>query len=353
MKWSLLTLFCHLQIAGLLSLAAAFSSTSSPSSSNIVTRSYTLYGDGIDSNRCLIHEIRPPPQDPNEEEDEVESFYPTSKRSFKFPNHSRNSNKVLNIRQTSFGCGKLGATVWASSFALAALLANDNDIVDESSTSLEGKRVLELGSGCGLPSLVAKEICGADSILATDYWEEDVPGDTIVGDRLVPKNLFGANLAYNVNNGRRNSDNINSDSATVQRLDWHDEMGIFKVANTFCPDIIIGSDLVYYPMDTAPLLQTLEILLKAPPAGSNNNNINNKKREALLILPLPPKAQREALPDFRARLENGELGIDACSIKMDELVMVERMNDHDDSFGNISDDEGRHDLLRIQIQHSP
>jgi hypothetical protein len=29
-----------------------------------------------------------------------------------------------------------------------------------------------LGSGCGLPTLTAKQVCSADQVLATDYWEK-------------------------------------------------------------------------------------------------------------------------------------------------------------------------------------
>lgn len=64
-----------------------------------------------------------------------------------------------------------------------------------------------------------------------------------------------------------------------------------------------------------------------------------------MILPLPPNAEREALPDFRARLEDGELGVlDGYDVVMDELEMVERKRSNDDD-----DDDERHNLLRIQI----
>ena len=88
-------------------------------------------------------------------------------------------NKLLQIRQTSFGCGRLGATVWPSSIALASLLARDTY-----RSSIQVKRILELGSGCGLPTLTAKEVCSADQVLATGYWEKE---GLIVGNRLLPK----------------------------------------------------------------------------------------------------------------------------------------------------------------------
>ncbi|KAL7540604.1 hypothetical protein ACHAWF_006730, partial [Thalassiosira exigua] len=263
-------------------------------------------------------EVRPAPRDPNAEEDDVELYYPTTRRAFALPIRPE---EVLEIRQTSFGCGKLGATVWPSAIALAALLAS------EAGGSIEGKRVLELGSGCGLPSLVAKEICGAREVLATDYWEEAAGGSRGAfalgggsGDRLVPKDLFGINLAHN----------LGKDLDSVKNLDWHDELEVFRVANEFCPNVIVGSDLVYYPMDATPLLQTLEIMLKA----------ENGAEEALLISPLPPKAEREALPEFRSRLESGELG-DNFDVALDELEMLGV---------TAGGDEEVHKLLRISIR---
>ena len=306
------------------------------------TTTYTLHGKDIDSTKCIINRIRPAPRDENAQKDEIEMLYPTTHQAFKAPNSVDYADKMLNIRQTDFSCGQLGATVWPSAIALAALLAND----DATKKLIKGKRVMELGSGCGLPSLVAKEICGAHSVCATDYWEVPTAGadgnivlpiDTPSGDsdRLVPKDFFGANLAYNIGSSFINDGNVDTDdggvgeaTAMVQRLDWHDEMSISKLANTFRHDLIIGSDLVYYPMDTAPLLQTLEILLKS---GGGN-------KDALLISPLPPQAVREALPDFRKRLEeDGELG-DDCEVIVDELKMV----------GNSRRDE-IYRLLRVQI----
>ena len=96
-----------------------------------------------------------------------------------------------------------------------------------------------------------------------------------------------------------------------------------SVYDEFRPEIIIGSDLVYYLSDTPPLIQTIDILLKS---GAT---------DVLLVLPLPPNAEREALPDFRSRLESGALG--GCKVDMKEMVMV----------GSGSDD--RHNLLRIHI----
>lgn len=178
-----------------------------------------------------------------------------------------------------------------------------------------------MGSGCGLPSLTAKTICNCVDVLPTDYWERD---GLVIGNRLVPKDLFGVNLQYNVGGG-----------CDPYNLDWHDELSVFEVSTNFRPDLIIGSDLVYYPDDTEPLLQTLDIFLK-----------NGLGSSILLILPLPPTAEREALPAFRQRLEKGEgddavLGNGDRDVVMDELEMVVRSASNGE--------EEVHNLLRIRI----
>lgn len=329
------------------SVVVAFSSTSPTTDTVTIIRTYTIFGNDIDDNKNnIIHAIRPKSSDANVEEDEIEMYYPTTKRAFMFPNtHNTdanemiNNNMIVNIRETSFGCGKLGSSVWPSAIVLSCLLANE-------SINLKDKKIIELGAGCGLPSSYLANTNGlVHSILATDYWEEEVTDDstqesstdslyrnsalgqtTNNGDRLMAKSLFGRNLAYNI------GENENEHSF-VKRLDWHDEIGIFKVATDYKPDIIIGSDLVYYPMDTVPLLQTIEMLCKAGGA-----------KEALLIFPL--NDGREALPDFRERLESGELG-DDFEVIIDEIKMTDKWNDTDD------DGEGdRHTFLRVRIHHN-
>jgi len=331
------------------SIVVAFSSTASSASDSItIIRTYTIFGNDIDDKNNIIHSVRPKPSNPNVEEDEIEMYYPTTKRAFMFPNtHTTNANErinnnmIVNIRETSFGCGKLGSSVWPSAIVLSCLLAND-------SIDLKDKKVIELGSGCGLPSTYLANTNGViQSILATDYWEEEVTADstqesstdslyrnsalgqtTNSGDRLMAKSLFGRNLAYNI--GTDENQNV-----SVERLDWHDEMEIFKVANDYKPDVIIGSDLVYYPMDTIPLLQTIEMLCKAGGA-----------KEALLIFPL--NDGREALPDFRERLESGELG-DDFEVVIDEIEMTDKWNDTDDDGEGEGD---RHTFLRVRIHYN-
>ncbi|KAL3767658.1 hypothetical protein ACHAW5_006999 [Stephanodiscus triporus] len=368
--------------------AAAFSSPTGDSGDVVsVVRSYSLHGDdgtALDwhddrgrrgrGRRALLHEVRPVRRDARVEyEDEVESLYPTVQRAFVIPDgrdtnddnvrsaRARPGTTVVNVRQTSFGCGRLGATVWPSSIALAALLSRRpfDDGCRDQSTMVAGRRVLELGSGCGLPSAVASML-GAACVLATDHWEEEEGGgsrrgrkddDGDGGGRLMPKNPHGANLAHNVVGA-----SVVPAVASVRRLDWHDEGGARDIANDYRPDLIIGSDLIYYPADVSPLLRTLGILLGDDGGGKSEGvkggGEERRRREALLISPLPPNAERASLGEFRARLatatddDDDDGWLVGCEVLMDELVMIERTAGDDDGDNG---DEERHNLLAIRI----
>ena len=223
---------------------AAFSSAAAGNNPDVVVvRSYSLRDSG-GRRIATMQEVRPAPRDaPWTGEDEVESLYPTTRRAFVIPGDAGPAGgAVANVRQTSFGCGRLGATVWPSSIALAALLSERADRGDGvgggPASVVGGRRVLELGSGCGLPSAAAS-ILGASRVLATDHWGGG--GDD--RGRLMPKNPHGANLAHNVATLNRRSrpggdggvgggEDFKDDPpvASVRRLDWHDASGARDVA---------------------------------------------------------------------------------------------------------------------------
>ena len=270
-----------------------------PSKNPDVLRVYA-FGDEV---RCweVLSPTGLPDQD--EEEDEVEYWYPTRKRYFEFSIPScttASTATTTTIRQTSFGCGKLGAEVWDSSVALCLYLGGQ-----QQQSLVEGKRILELGAGCGLPSVVCRDELKADAVLATDFWE--IENDDFDGDRLVPTKFHGLNLEYNVVNNAYNKrgDGKNSNVETaVQRLDWHDRVSALSARDSFRPDLIIGSDLVYYPMDVEPLFNILELLLLGDVTSNEESTspvAGERKTRAVLALALSP-AKREALPEFRAKL---------------------------------------------------
>jgi hypothetical protein len=118
----------------------------------------------------------------------------------------------------------------------------------------KGRRVLKLGSSCGLP-LAMVPMLGATSVLVTNHWEEEGRGGRKEGNgnRLMPKNPHGANLTHKVISlGGIGSGGV--PAASMRHLNWHNGERACNIAGGYRPDLIIGSDLVYYPADMTPIL---------------------------------------------------------------------------------------------------
>jgi predicted nicotinamide N-methyase len=240
-----------------------------------------------------------PPEDDRPDEDELEILYPTTRCRFSFvaADHDDTSKDTIMIRQTSFGCGKLGHQVWSSSIALSVYLCSRPDLTQNQS-------IMELGAGCGLPSAVCRDVLGASSVLATDFW---MVGDR-EKDRLIPENWHGINLEFNV---------VTSPRAKVQHVDWFNPDTVRQALHTGQPNIVVGSDLVYYPTDLEPFWNTIDICLKE--GGVD---------EVILMSPLKPET-REALPEFRKMLESR--ANEGYDINLKELTL------HKDEIGNSVD----------------
>lgn len=227
-----------------------------------------------EDDHSLFHEIRPIVGN-EEEEDEVELWYPTTRRSFYV-----DDGTSINIRQTSFGCGKLGSSIWPSSIALCCHLLSDTSILKND------YKILELGAGCGLPSAFLLASSHTNSVLATDFWQSDDGNDK---DRLFPNSLFGTNLDYNIQKNRNNN-NVGQ----VIKYDWHEYPSLDDESHPirqFAPDIIVGSDLIYYPEDVDPFLQTLKRIV-------SNDNV----KMAIFFFPMSEDTKREALPEFQRKI---------------------------------------------------
>ena len=125
------------------------------------------------------------------------------------------------------------------------------------------------------------------------------------------------------------------DQVTIDSTFVYDFVGCILEVHNVCDRFLIGGSIGC----TEPLLQTLDIFLK------NGLGSSGSERSILLILPLPPTAEREALPGFRRRLEGDDgdavLGNGDRDVVMDELEMVVRSAS--------SGEEEIHNLLRIRI----
>ena len=113
------------------------------------------------------------------------------------------------------------AEIWPSAIALARRLSKED---------VAGRRVVELGVGVGLPTLVALDR-GA-GVLATDY--------------------YAAALDFTRHNARRNG----LPEPETALLDWHDGPG----AGAF--DLVIAADVMYEERSTRSLARLLPGLLR-------------------------------------------------------------------------------------------
>ncbi|XP_010248731.1 PREDICTED: protein N-lysine methyltransferase METTL21A isoform X2 [Nelumbo nucifera] len=132
--------------------------------------------------------------------------------------------------------GVTGAVMWDSGVVLGKFLEH---AVDSGRLVLQGKKVVELGSGCGLVGCIAAMLGGQVTLT-------DLP------DRL---RLLRKNVEANV------IDRDVRGSATVSELIWGDDPDSELIEPL--PDYVLGSDVIYSEGAVADLLVTLRKLCGA------------------------------------------------------------------------------------------
>ncbi|XP_047977354.1 protein N-lysine methyltransferase METTL21A [Salvia hispanica] len=140
--------------------------------------------------------------------------------------------RSLSILQSPSSLGTPGVTgsvMWDSGIILGKFLEHS---VESGKISLQGKNVVELGSGCGLVGCIAA-LLGAHAILT------DLPDRLKLLKKNVETNLYG---------------DIRG-SARVEELTWGDDLD--KDFTDPSPDFVIGSDVVYSEGAVVDLMETL------------------------------------------------------------------------------------------------
>ncbi|KFP33853.1 Protein-lysine methyltransferase METTL21C, partial [Colius striatus] len=127
-----------------------------------------------------------------------------------------------------------GAVVWPGALALSQYLESNQE-----QFNLKDKKVLEIGAGTGLVSIVAC-ILGA-YVTATD----------------LPEVL--ENLSYNIS---RNTENMNTHKPEVRKLVWGEDLNEDFPLSTYHYDFILATDVVYHHTALDPLLATMEYFCK-------------------------------------------------------------------------------------------
>ncbi|KAL0460150.1 UNVERIFIED_CONTAM: protein N-lysine methyltransferase METTL21A [Sesamum latifolium] len=134
----------------------------------------------------------------------------------------------------------LGTTVWDASMVLVKFLEKNCRKGRFSPSKLKGKRVIELGAGCGVAGF-GMALLGCD-VVSTDQTE------------VLP--LLMRNVERNTSRILQTAPDADSfGSIEVAELNWGDEDHIRAVEPPF--DYIIGTDVVYAEHLLEPLLQTI------------------------------------------------------------------------------------------------
>ncbi|XP_004506058.1 uncharacterized protein [Cicer arietinum] len=132
----------------------------------------------------------------------------------------------------------LGTTVWDASLVFAKFLERNCRKGRFSPAKLKGKRVIELGAGCGVSGF-GMALLGCD-VTVTDQ-KEVLP----ILQRNVDRNISRVM--------QKNPESFGS--IKVAELQWGDESHVKAVGPPF--DYIIGTDVVYVEHLLEPLLQTI------------------------------------------------------------------------------------------------
>ncbi|CAN4076942.1 unnamed protein product [Withania somnifera] len=200
--------------------------------------------------------------------------------------------RSLSILQSPSNLGTPGVTgsvMWDSGVVLAKFLEH---AVESKRIHLQGKKVVELGSGCGLVGCLAA-LLGAQVILT------DLP-DRL---RLLKKNVE-ANLYGDIRG-----------SATVNELTWGDELD--NDMRNPLPDYVLGSDVIYSEGAVMDLLATLLDL-----SGTQTTIIlaGELRNDAILEYFLQAAAE-----DFTiGRVDKKQWHPDCCSPRLVIYVLVKK-----------------------------
>lgn len=186
--------------------------------------------------------------------------------------------------------GVTGAVMWDSGVVLGKFLEH---AVDSGLLLLQGKKIVELGSGCGLVGCIAA-LLGGHVVLT------DLP------DRL---RLLKKNIDANLRHG-----NVRG-SAKVMELQWGDDPDLELIEPP--PDFVLGSDVIYSEGAVLDLLSTLRQLCGCETTVFLAGELRN---DAVLEYFLDC-----AMDDFIiGRLEQSQFHPDYCSSRVVLYVLVKK-----------------------------
>ncbi|KAK3020197.1 hypothetical protein RJ639_047141 [Escallonia herrerae] len=210
------------------------------------------------------------------------------------------SDWVFKIRELSkeyqHTCKSTGLMLWESARLMASILAANQSIVS-------GKRVLELGSGCGgICSMVAAR--SADLVVATDGNETTLE-------------LLSLNVSSNLQSSSRSN-------LITKVLQWgnKDHIGSIKQLSDEGFEIILGTDVTYIPEAISPLFSTARELI------SVNKGVEEVHKPALILCHVLRRVDEPSIISAAAHfgfklVDRWPLGSSNCSISKHYRCMMQ------------------------------
>ncbi|KAJ3845499.1 putative methyltransferase-domain-containing protein [Lentinula raphanica] len=166
---------------------------------------------------------------------------------------TRYQTATLEESRTTIEGGTTGLRTWLASHVLARYLIQNPSVV-------EGKRVLELGSGIGYLGIIVASLQRLAFKDSSSLWLTDV------NDSVLSQCRQSIQLPCNISSTHK--------SVEFRTLDWEDvsrpNVGILKtlLRDEIKPDIILGADIVFDPALVPPLVALIRLALQL---GSESN----------------------------------------------------------------------------------
>lgn len=192
------------------------------------------------------------------QEMDIGSFNPIGMEEVTINFHEHTSFSILQASSafclSDIGADYTGLMIWGPSVALSQYL------LQKHRNNFKGKRVLELGCGAALPSMMAYRL-GATEVVASDFHLQ-----------TLEHALYHANL--------------NRCKIHVEHIDWENT----ETIPMFEPDIVLAADVIYGIALVPALIETIEKVL---PKSS--------------ILIVATRDGREGIPEFRELMKTNFL----------------------------------------------
>ncbi|KAI3622512.1 hypothetical protein WG66_015749 [Moniliophthora roreri] len=152
---------------------------------------------------------------------------------------------TLHESQMMIESGTTGLRTWGASFKLAELFIAHPDM-------MQGKTILELGSGVGFLGIVAAtlQLLSGES---SSIWLTDVNGE------VLSRCQYNVTLPCNLSSSHKN--------IHYRNLDWFDAMGdnqegLQHFLDESSPELILGADIIFDPALIPPLVALLSLALR-------------------------------------------------------------------------------------------